>query len=272
MGILDGKVALITGASRGIGAAIAEEFAKEGASVVVTARSSNEQPGKLPGTLEETAAAVEAAGGKALSIVADLTSEEDRERIVREAVEHFGRIDILVNNAAVTFFQPGAELKLSRSQLMFDIQVQAPLHLTQLVFPGMRKRGEGWILNITSGESRHPEIPPTRFNAKGTTTIYGTIKAALERLTSGFAAEGFRDGITVNALRPTGLVATPGPVFHGVLKADDPNAESPEVMARAAVALCSATPDRVSGKVLESEEVLAEWAPQTHTADAGSNA
>ncbi|WAH96319.1 SDR family NAD(P)-dependent oxidoreductase [Arthrobacter sp. MMS18-M83] len=271
MGILDGKVALITGASRGIGAAIAEEFAREGASVVLTARSSTEQPGKLPGTLEETASAVEAAGGKALSITADLTNGEDRERIVREALQHFGKIDILVNNAAVTFFQPGAELKLSRSQLMFDIQVQAPMHLSQLVFPGMRERGQGWILNITSGESRHPEIPPSRFNAKGTTTVYGMVKAGLERLTTGFAAEGFNDGITVNALRPTKLVATPGPVFHGVLKADDPNAESPDVMARAAVVLCSAAPDRVSGRILESEEVLADWTPRTQH-QAGSRA
>ncbi|WP_369046569.1 SDR family NAD(P)-dependent oxidoreductase [Sinomonas sp. P10A9] len=261
MGILDGKVALITGASRGIGAAIAEEFGREGADVVITARSSNDQPGKLPGTLEETAAAVVAAGGRAHTVVADLTSEADRERIVREAMERFGKVDILVNNAAVTFFQAGAELKPSRAQLMYDIQVMAPLHLTQLVLPGMRERGTGSILNITSWESKHPEMPPSRFNAKGTTTVYGMIKAALDRLTTGFAAEVFNDGINVNALRPARLVATPGPVFHGVLKADDPSAEKPEVMARAAVVLCSATPEKVSGRVLESEDVLTQWAP-----------
>ena len=261
MGILDGKVALITGASRGIGAAIAEEFGREGADVVITARSSNDQPGKLPGTLEETAAAVEAAGGRAHTIVADLTSEADRERIVSEAVAHFGKVDILVNNAAVTFFQAGAELKLSRAQLMYDIQVQAPLHLSQLVLPGMRERGTGSILNITSWESKHPDMPPSRFNAKGTTTVYGMIKAALERLTTGFAAEAYNDGISVNALRPARLVATPGPVFHGVLKEDDPNAEKPEVMGRAAVVLCSASPEQVTGRILESEDVLAQWLP-----------
>lgn len=267
MGIFDGKVALITGASRGIGAAIAEEFGREGAAVVLTARSSNDQPGKLPGTLEETAAAVEAAGGRALTIVADLRSEADRERIVREAIEHFGKVDILVNNAAVTFFQAAAELKLTRAQLMYDIQVQAPLHLSQLVLPGMRERGEGSILNITSWESKHPEMPPSRFNAKGTTTVYGMIKAALERLTTGLAAEVYADGISVNALRPARLVATPGPVFHGVLKEDDPNAEKPQVMARAAVVLCSASPAKVSGQILESEDVLATWQPAATSED-----
>ena len=259
MGILTGRVALVTGASRGIGASIAEELGRAGADVVITARSSNDQPGKLPGTLEETAAAVVAAGGRVHTIVADLTSEADRERIVDEAIEHFGRIDILVNNAAVTFFQAGAELKLSRVQLMYDIQVVAPLHLTQLVLPGMRKRGTGSIINITSWESKHPEMPPSRFTAKGTTTVYGMIKAALDRLTTGFAAEVYNDGITVNALRPSRLVATPGPVFHGVLKADDPNAEKPEVMGRAAVILGAATPEQVTGRVLESEDVLAGW-------------
>ncbi|GGL11989.1 SDR family NAD(P)-dependent oxidoreductase [Nocardia jinanensis] len=256
MGILDGKVALVTGASRGIGAAIAERFAQEGASVIATARSSAEQPGKLAGTLEETAAAVHAAGGECCTVVADLTKPEDRERILRESSRRFGQVDILVNNAAVTFFQPGAELALRRLQLMFDIQVQAPIHLSQLVLPGMRDRGEGWILNITSGESRHPGIPPSRFDAKGTTTGYGMVKSALERLTTGFAAENFAHGIAVNALRPSRLVATPGPVFHGVLRADDPDAESPDVMAGAAVILCSSSPQWVSGEILESEQVL----------------
>ena len=262
MGILDGKVALVTGASRGIGAAIAEEFAREGASAIVTARSSSEQPGKLPGTLEETAEAIHAAGVDSLAIVADLTKPEDRERIMRDSVRRFGKVDILVNNAAVTFFQPGADLALRRLQLMFDIQVQAPMHLSQLALPGMRERGEGWMLNITSSESRHPEVPPSRFNAKGTTTGYGMVKAALERMTTGFAAENLQHGITVNALRPSRLVATPGPVFHGVLEADDPEAESPDVMARAAVILCSASPHRITGEIVESEHVLEQWQPE----------
>jgi citronellol/citronellal dehydrogenase len=256
---LEGKVAVITGASRGIGAAIAEEFARRGAPTVLTARSSAERPGTLPGTLEETAAAVEKAGGEALSVVADLTNPADRERIVEEGRTRFGKVDILVNNAAVTFFQPGAEIPSRRLQLMFDIQVQAALHLSQLVLTGMRERRQGWILNITSAESRHPELPPSGFAAKGTTTAYGVIKAALERMTTGLAAEGYRDGVTVNALRPTRLVATPGPVFHGVLTPDDPKAESPEVMAHAAAALCSAPPEVVSGQILESEQVLLRW-------------
>jgi citronellol/citronellal dehydrogenase len=260
MGLLEGKVALVTGASRGIGAEIATAFAREGASVVVTARSTAEAPGRLDGTLEETVAAVEAAGGAGLAVPGDLTKPEDRERIVRAAQERFGKVDVLVNNAALTYFIPAAEIPLKRAALMFDIQVHAPLHLSQLVLPGMRERGSGWILNITSLEAEDPELPPSRFNAKGTTTVYGMCKAAMERMTSGLAAEGYNDGVSVTALRPGGLVPTPGIVFHGVIKADDPNAEPPEYMAKAALILATSAPAELTGDVYESTALVEAYA------------
>ncbi|WP_306453417.1 SDR family NAD(P)-dependent oxidoreductase [Rhodococcus sp. ACPA1] len=252
MGQLDGRVALVTGASRGIGAAIAEALAREGASLVVTARSTDDAPGKLTGTLDETVAAIEDVGGEALAVAADLTNPVDRERIVAVATDRFGHVDILVNNAAVTFFRPGGELRQSRAHLMFEVQVMAPLHLSQLVLPRMKARGAGWILNISSVEAEDPAMPPSRFNSKGTTTVYGMCKAALERMTSGLAAEGFGHGVSVTALRPGGIVPTPGLVFHGVMKKDDPAAEDPQLMAQAAVRLCSSPAGDYSGGVYES--------------------
>lgn len=263
MRALDGRVALITGASRGIGAAIAVAMAEAGASVVVTARSTVDTPGKLPGTLDETVAAIEAHGGEVLAVPADLTDPTDREGIVSAAVGRFGQVDILVNNAAVTYFIPGAQLQRERAQLMFEVQVMAPLHLSQLVMPEMKRRGAGWILNVSSAEAKAPAIPPSRFNAKGTTTVYGLCKAAVERLTSGLAAEGFGHGVSVTALRPSGLVPTPGVVFHGVITADDPAAEDPRLMARAAVRLCSSPVEVYSGGVYESSDLADDSAAST---------
>ena len=266
MGQLDGRVALVTGASRGIGAAIAEALAREGASLVVTARSTDDAPGKLSGTLDETVAAIEGVGGKALAVAADLTDPADRERIIAASTDRFGRVDILVNNAAVTFFTPAGDLPQSRAQLMFEVQVMAPLHLSQLVLPRMKARGAGWILNISSLEAEDPSIPPTKFNSKGTTTVYGMCKAALERMTSGLAAEAFGHGVSVTALRPGGIVPTPGLVFHGVMKEDDPAAEDPQMMALAAVRLCSAPAEDYSGGVYSSTS-LAAPAVSTRTAE-----
>lgn len=256
MAKLTGKTAIITGASRGIGAAIARDFAQQGANVIVTARSSADNPGKLPGSIDEIVEELERAGAQALAIPADLSVPEDRERIFDSAIKRFGQIDILVNNAAVTYFHSLTDLKLSRVNLMHEVQVTAPLHLSQLVIPGMRERRSGWILNITSGEAQHPSFPPGKFNAKGLTTGYGMAKAALERMTSGLAAELYADGISVNALAPSGLVPTPGIVFHGMLSEDDPRGENPAIMASAATLLCSSHHPEYTGGVHLSVDVV----------------
>jgi citronellol/citronellal dehydrogenase len=261
MGILDGKVAIVTGASRGIGAEIARRFAREGAAVAVAARTTEQGASPLPGTIAETAEQIRAAGGTAVPIRADLSKPGDRERLVAEATERLGPADILVSNAAVTYFTRVEDFAARRFQLMFDVQVEGPFHLAQLVVPGMRAKGRGWILNISSIAARHPAMPPTGWASRGG-TVYGMCKAAIERFSTGLAAELYADDIAVNALSPTKVVPTPGTIFHHLTSEDDPNSEPPSVMAEAALRLCSAEPKSLTGRIAYSQELLAELAPR----------
>ena len=261
MGILDGKVAIVTGASRGIGAEIARRFGREGAAVAVAARTTEPGTSPLAGTIAETVEQIRAAGGTAVAIRADLSKPEDRERLVAEAAGLLGPPDILVSNAAVTYFTPVTDFSPRRFQLMFDVQVEGPFRLAQLAIPGMRGQGRGWILNISSVAARHPRFPPTEWARRGG-TVYGMCKAALERFSTGLAAELYDDNIAVNALSPSRVVPTPGTIFHHLTSQDDPNSEPPSVMAEAALRLCSAEPRTLTGRIAYSQELLAELTPR----------
>lgn len=256
MGVLDGKIAIVTGASRGIGAEIARRFGREGAAVAVAARTTEQGTSPLDGTIAETVEAIRAEGGTAVAIRTDLSKPEDRERLVSETASRLGPPDILVSNAAVTYFTPVEDFTARRLRLMFDVQVEGPFHLAQLVIPAMRDKGRGWILNISSGAARHPAIPPANRFRGG--TVYGMCKAAVERFSTGLAAELYDDGIAVNALSPTKVVPTPGTIFHHLTTSGDPNAEPPSVMAEAALLLCSRDPKTLTGKVTYSQQLIAE--------------
>ena len=264
MGVLEGKTDIVTGASRGIGEYIARRFASEGAAVAVAARTVEQHDERFPGTIHETVETIRRSGGIAIAVAADLSRAEDRSRLVEATTTELGPVDILVNNAAVTYFLPVLEFPEARFDLMFEVQVRAPFELSQLVLPGMRERGSGWILNISSGAARHPRVPPPQGAAAGRGgTVYGMVKAAIERFSSGLASEVYGDGIAVNALSPSRGVMTPGVVYHfGVsdpaARIADGTAEAPEVMAEAALALCSGDPAQLTGRVTYSQALLDE--------------
>jgi citronellol/citronellal dehydrogenase len=257
MGTMDGKVALVTGASRGIGEAIAARFAREGAAVAVSARTVEEGDHPLPGSISGTVAAINDAGGAAIAVAADLSKAEDRHRLVAETERQLGPIDILVNNAAITYFEPVVDFEEGHYRLMFEVQVRAPFELAQMVLPGMRERRSGWILNISSGAGRHPVGPP--YPRVGGGTVYGMCKAALERFTTGLASEVYADNIAVNVVSPSGLVLTPGVVHHRLHERVPESGHEPvSYMAEAAHALCTGDPQTVTGKVTYARPILEE--------------
>jgi NAD(P)-dependent dehydrogenase (short-subunit alcohol dehydrogenase family) len=244
----DGRRALVTGASRGIGAAVARRLAAEGADVALVARTLDSHP-TLPGSLRETAAVVEGHGRRAAVVVADLTDADDRARVVPEADAGLGGpVDVLVNNAAAAIYQPLGDFPLRRRRLTFELNVHAPLDLAQAVVPGMVERGEGWIVNLTSASARLTKGPP--FPADGlrsTIGIYGASKAALDRMTNALAVELEGTGVRVNAVAPRAAVRSEGAdVLVGALL-DDDILESMDEMVEAVVALCDCEPDLTGG-------------------------
>ena len=249
----EGRRALVTGASRGIGAAVAERLAAEGADVALTARTLD-TGSRLPGSLQETQARLTRYGGTVAVVVADLTDETARQRIVPEAVEQLGgSIDILVNNAAAAIYQPLAEFALRRRRLVFDVNVHAPLDLAQAVIPAMRAAGQGWIVNLSSATARPRQGPPHM-------TIYGASKAALNRITDGLAAELRGTGIRVNSIEPRAAVRTEGAdlLVGDLLRRQPDLLESMEEMVEGVVALCDCSDD-VTGRMTVSLDLIADW-------------
>ena len=254
-GTLKGKVALVTGASRGIGEAIAARLAMEGAKVVVSARPASDGESRLPGTLGDTVERIKKAGGQATLIKADLAQAVERERLVEEAVAAYGPIDILINNAAITYFMPVIEFTEKRCKLMMEVQVYAPFHLAQLVLPSMIERKSGSIVNISSPAGLHPK-PPYRGGRGG--TVYGLCKAALERFTTGLASEVAGDNIAVNVVSP-GLVDTPGVAVHGLINEQSKDRVQPiEFIAEAVYQLAKADPATMTGRIDYAEPFLKE--------------
>ena len=257
MGALDGRVAVVTGASRGIGAEIARRFAGEGARVAVSARTTEAGQSQFEGTIHETVQSIVDAGGAAVAIAANLARPEDRARLIAETERELGPVDVLVNNGAVTWFEPVESFAENHYRMMFEVQVRAPFELTQLVLAGMRQRRWGAILNISSKGAIHPAGPPYGERSGGG-AVYGMVKAALERFTTGLAAEVHADNVRVNVLSPTSIVPTPGVVHHQLLTPEREHLVEPvEVMAAAALALVT-DPPGLTGRVAYSQQLLWE--------------
>jgi citronellol/citronellal dehydrogenase len=263
MGKLEGKVAIVTGASRGIGKAIAVRLAAEGARIICMARTLEEgDHARFEGSLQTTIRAIEAAGGKALALACDVSDYDSCERAVNEGRAAFGPIDILVNNAALTYFMPIADFPVSKWLKSFAVNVHGPYYMCKLVLTDMLARKQGAIVNISSaaaiGPGRGPYKDPVRRGRGG--TLYGAEKAALERFTQGLAAEVYDHGVSVTCLSPSLVVATPGVLHHKLVRgADDPNVEPEQLMADAALLLATEPLDTITGRVTYSQQILKEF-------------
>ncbi len=253
---LAGRVVLVTGASRGIGAATAVHLASLGADVGITARSAAADAGRsLGGSLQETAEAIRAHGVRCCIVAADLADEDQRARIVPAVVAELGRIDVLVNNAAAAMYAPVEQMPLRRRRVLFELNVHAPVDLIQAAVPHMRSVGGGSIVNVSS---RTSEAPHGNSGALGTTTtLYGSSKAALERITVGLAEELRGDGIAVNAVAPVRGVWTEGAAALLGDRLGPEDFEPVEQMCAAIAVLAAVRADACTGRVLTSARTLA---------------
>lgn len=276
---LTGRTAIVTGASRGLGASIAVALAAEGAAVAVVARTEQVWDERLPGTIGETVAAIETIGGTAVPIRADLLDREDIPRLVDEARAALGPITLLVNNAAFT--APGRPPRLdaparskapkpdggakpdwpgfvaipvSAYRRHFEIAVFAGYELMQLVAPDMIAAGRGSIINISSVASRLPGSGPFGDTSGGVLPGYGGSKAAVEHLTSCAAYDLQSHNISVNALSPSQPMITPGLSYY--IQEFGANVGANEDFAEAVVRLALVDPAVVTGRTVGHREVL----------------
>ncbi len=255
---LQGKVCIITGASRGIGRDVAVALGAQGASVVVAARTEQVTDKRLPGTIFTVAREVEQRGGKALAVRCDVSKDEDLEAMVNKTMDAFGRIDMLMNNAAILI--PGNMLTVlpRHLDLIWRVDMRGVLMGIKYALPHLIAGGGGHIINVSSRAAVFPGPGPYQVSPgqAGGGSFYGMIKAGLERFSQGLARELTPNKIAVNVLSPQGGIATPGNRFAR----NDPN--NPDLNFEEAVEMGKATawiveqdPAQFTGNILYDKEV-----------------
>jgi len=255
---LQNKVAIVTGSSRGIGKAIALGLAREGASLVVAARSETERP-NAPGTIHSAAAEIEALGAKALAVRCNVREENSIYAMVQQTMDTFGRIDVLVNNAGVATYHPFLETTVKEWDLLMDIDLRAPFICCKAVAPIMMEQRCGSIINISSHAATNIFSSTIGTDREERVSMmgqaYGTAKAGLERLTWGLAAELGPYNIAVNVLKPLRPIVTEG------FQAQRPDADfstwaTPEDMVTAAAFMARQDAQGLSGATVTDEEIV----------------
>ena len=255
---LEGAVAIVTGASRGVGAATAIALATRGATVVCAARATDDAPLPIPGTLEDTVRTIEAAGGSAFACPTNLAVDAEVQHLVEETIGRHGRVDILVNNAAITF--PGdIELSMKRFDLIFNVDLRAAVIATQHALPGMIERKTGAILNVSSAAA---------LNYYPGQMAYGMAKAALEHLTVSLAAQTRLAGIAVNTFRIDVPVASEG-FMAAMPDVDHSDWEPPEVAAEGIIWMLEQPPEftghnRGMAALRAEQQIMASQAERPH--------
>ncbi len=252
-GDLRGKVAVITGASRGIGKAIALKFAEHGINVAVGAKTV-ESSAKTPGTIHDTVREVEARGAQGLAVQTDVRSPEQIAALVQKTVDKFGRIDIVVNNAGAIMFMPVEEMPVKRFDLMMQLNYRAPYVLCHEAIPHLKQQGAGHIINMS---------PPPRIGSLAAEewrgrTCYLMSKFGMSHLTLGLAEELRDDNIAVNSLWPANVIDTQATrVFAKMLAArSDTDWYSPDMVAEACLEIVKTSPASLSGQMIIAEEFL----------------
>ncbi|TCT21895.1 SDR family oxidoreductase [Thermomonas haemolytica] len=246
MTTLSGKTLFITGASRGIGLAIALRAARDGANVAIAAKSAVPNP-KLPGTIHTAAAAVEAAGGKALALQCDIRDEDAVRAAVAATVDAFGGIDILVNNASAIWLRGTLDTPMKRFDLMQQVNSRGSFLCAQVCLPHLLNAPNPHILTL---------CPPPSLDPKwwGPHTAYTLAKMGMSFVTLGLAAEFGPQGVAVNALWPRTLIATDA--LNMIPGVQAGNGRSPAIMADAAHAVLVRQAAGFSGRFLIDEDVL----------------
>lgn len=245
---LNGKVAIVTGSSRGLGKAIAVGLAKEGANVVIAARSQSDKEG-LPGTIFNTADEIKGLGAEALAIACDVTDEASVNNMVQMTLEQFGHIDVLVNNAGIAFYYPVLETPVKRWEIILKVNLTGAFLCSKAVLPNMIERKTGSIINISSlaADERDEGAVPTG-------VAYAVSKAGLDRLTLGLATEAGRYNIAVNALKPHRVVDTDGMRLWQP-DADQSSWQSADMMIKATVLLACQDGKGITATIATDREI-----------------
>jgi citronellol/citronellal dehydrogenase len=262
-------VAVVTGASRGIGRAVGRRLAADGIAVAAVSRTVRPGDGALSGSLEETVAQIRSDGGRAMAIPFDLgdPAAERREILDRARAEFGAPVDIVVNNAAAARHFDLTFPIMTREAFLeaVEVNVWASWELAAAAVPGMRERGAGWILTVSSSQAGPRKGPPFPDNATNGATLYGGTKAFLDRITTGAAMELYDDNIAVNTIAPEYQVATDNALLVRGVRTD--NSEPVETIAEAALALCTGNPKILTGRIAYNLSLLVELNRPVRTLD-----